>query len=96
MSSRNADSLVPDSDQGEVLGNIEGLQMTASSRINSNTSVNKIDETRVSIAVEGGDLLVNERNFDRQAHTHHTMAWLSYLQIDFFEAIGRLIPLSLF
>ena len=45
--------------------------MTASKRINSHTDINMIDKTRGNITVEGGDLLVNERNIDRQTHTHH-------------------------
>ena len=31
----------------------------------------KHDETRGNITVEEGDLSVNERNIDRQTHTHH-------------------------
>ena len=46
--------------------------MTASSKINSRTDSNRIDETRGNITVEEGDLLVNEKNLDRQTHTHHS------------------------
>ena len=46
--------------------------MTASSRINSHTGVTRIDETRGNNAVEGGDLLVNDRNVGRHIQTHHT------------------------
>ena len=53
------------------LGNIEGLQMIASSRINLRTDLNWFDETCSNITVEEGDLSVNERNFDQQTHTHH-------------------------
>ena len=42
-SGRDADSAVPN-----FSGNIKGLEMTASSRINSNTDLNNIDETRGS------------------------------------------------
>ena len=60
--------------------------MTASSRMNSYADLSKIDETRSNITVadlseidetrsnitvEERGLAVNERNFDRQAHTHH-------------------------
>ena len=45
--------------------------MTASSRINSRTKLNRIDETRGNITVHEGDFLVIERNSDRQTHTHH-------------------------
>ena len=45
--------------------------MTASSRINSHTDLKRIDETRSNFTVEGGDLLVNERNIDQQTHTQH-------------------------
>ena len=40
-------------------------------RINSHTDLNRIDETRRNITKEDGDLLVNDRNIDRQTHTHH-------------------------
>ena len=71
FSGRDADSLVPDPDQRDFSANIEGLQMTASTRIN--TDLNQIDETRrSSIVVERGDSLVKEKNFDRQAHSHHS------------------------
>ena len=55
----------------DISGNIEGLQMTVSGRINSNTDSNRIDETCGYITVEGEDLLVDEKNFDRQTHAHH-------------------------
>ena len=56
----------------DFLGNIEGLEMITSSKINSNTGLNKVDETHGNITAEEGDLLVNERNFYRLSHTHHT------------------------
>ena len=58
--------------QRDFSGNIEGLQMTASSKINSHTDLNRIDETRRSIFVEGGDWLVNEKSIDRQTHTYYS------------------------
>ena len=54
------------------LVNIEGLQMTTSSRINSHKNLNNTDETRGNFIVEEGDLLVYEKNIDRQPHTHHS------------------------
>ena len=69
-------SVVLDPDQSDFSRNIEGLQMTASSRINSHTDLNKIDETRGNITVEGRNLFVNEKYIDRQAHTHHTSCQL--------------------
>ena len=72
-SKRSVDGNVLELDQRDFSGNIEGLQMTASSRINSRTDLNRIEETRGNITVEEGDLLVNERNIDRQTHTHHNL-----------------------
>ena len=51
--------------------------MITSSRIKSHTDLNRSDETRDNITVEGGDLLVNENNIDRQTHTHHQNKILS-------------------
>ena len=56
----SVDGNVLELDQRDFSGIIEGLQMTASSRINSGTDLNKIDETRGNIPVEESDLLVNE------------------------------------
>ena len=70
MKSVNASSgygvggVVLDPDQRDFLGEIEGLQMTAVSRKYSHTDLNRIDETRGNISVEGGCLLVNEKNID--------------------------------
>ena len=61
-----------DPDQRDFSGNIKGPQITASSRINSHTDLNKIDETRDNITREGGDLLVNERSIARQTQTHQS------------------------
>ena len=69
-SGRGMDGVVPDPDQRDFSGIIEDLQTTASSRINSHIHLKRIDETRGSITVEGGDLMVNEINFDQQAHTY--------------------------
>ena len=60
-SERSVDSNVFEPDQGDFLGIIEGLQMTASSRVHSRTDLNRIDETRGNFTVEEGDLLVNEK-----------------------------------
>ena len=69
-SGRSVDGNVFVSDQRVFLGNIEGLRMTASSRMNSNTDLNRIHETRGNFTVEEGegDLLVNEKNIDRQVY----------------------------
>ena len=72
LSGRSVDGNVLEPDQRDFLGNIDGRQMTASSRINSHTDFNRIDETRGSITVEEGDSLVNEKNIDWQKYTHHT------------------------
>ena len=65
-------SFVFDPGQRDFPGNIEGLRMTASNRINSHTDFNRIDETRGNITVEGGDLLVDDRNIDQQPPSHRT------------------------
>ena len=65
-------SVLPDTDRRYFSRNVEGLPMTASSRKKCHTDLNRIDDTRGSITVEAGDLAVNERNFDRQAHSLHT------------------------
>ena len=69
LSGNGIGSVVLDPDQRDFSVNIEGLQMTASSRINSQTNSNRIGETRDNITVEGSDLLVNKRNFDQQTHS---------------------------
>ena len=67
-------SVVLDPDQRDFSRSIGSLQMIASSRINSHTDLNRIDETRGNFTVEGGELLVNEKNIDRQTHAHHSYA----------------------
>ena len=84
-SRRRFDGIELELDQRDFLGNIESLQMTASSRINSHTDLNRIDETRGNITVERGDLLINERNIDRQKHTHHNC----FLQLITVERINK-------
>ena len=59
LSGLGVSSAVSDPDQRDFSGNIKGRQMTASSKINSHTDLNGIDETRGNITGEGGDLLVN-------------------------------------
>ena len=71
-SGQSGDGNVLEPDQRDFLGNIEGLQMSASRRINSHTEIKRIDETHGSITVEEGDLLVNEKNIDRQTYAHHS------------------------
>ena len=70
-SGRSVHGNVLDHDQRGFSGNIKGLQLTALSRINSCTDLNRIDETRGNITVEGSDSLFSERNIDRQTQTHH-------------------------
>ena len=45
--------------------------MAASGEMNSNTALNKINETRCNNNVEVGDLSANEGNIYRQTRTHH-------------------------
>ena len=67
---RSVAGTVLDPDQRDFSGNVEGQQMTASGRIHSRSDLNKIDETRGNVTVEG-DLVVNKKIFDRQSLTHH-------------------------
>ena len=69
------DGNVLEPDQRDFLGKIEGLRKTTSSIINSHTDLYRIDETRGNITVEEGDLLVNEKNIDRQTQAHHIFSW---------------------
>ena len=71
-SGRSIDGNVLERDRRDSSGDIEGLQMTASSRIQSRTDLNRIDETRGNITVEEGDMLVNEKIIDRQTNTQHS------------------------
>ena len=71
-SRRGVDSVIHDPRRRDFSRKIEKLQVTASSRINSHREFDGIVETRDSLTVEGSDFMVNERDFDRQAHTHHT------------------------
>ena len=59
LSVRSVDGNVLEPDQKDFMGNIECLQVTASSRKNSHTNLNTIDETRGNNTVDEGDLLVN-------------------------------------
>ena len=83
-SGRSVDGNVLEPERRYFSGNIEGLQMTASSRINSHTDLNRIVETRGNITAEGGDLLVNERNSDRQTHTDHNFIYF-FAQLGFMK-----------
>ena len=80
-SGRVVDSVLTDPDRRNFSGIFEGLQITASSRINSNTDLSNIEETRSNIPVEGGDLLVNKKKFDRQTHTHHNTSQVTNLSV---------------
>ena len=55
-SGRRVDGIVLDHDPRDFLGNIEGLQMTVSSRVSSHTFLNRIDETHGKITIEGSYL----------------------------------------
>ena len=55
--------------------------MTASSRKNSCTDLEIIDETGGNIAVEEGDLLINETNIDRQTHSSQKYLGCLWLQV---------------
>ena len=46
--------------------------MTASNSIISHWDLNRIDDTRGIFTVDEDDLLVNEKNLDRQTHAHHS------------------------
>ena len=82
-------SFVFDHGHRDSPGSIEGLRMTASSRINSHTDLNRIDETRGNITVEGGDLLVDERNIDQQPPTHHTNQYVAHEFVNhFFDSLS--------
>ena len=54
-SGRSVDGNDFEPDRGEFLGNIGGLQMTALSKKNSRTHLNRIDETRCNFTVETSD-----------------------------------------
>ena len=71
-SGQSVDDSVLEHVERDLSGNIGGLQMTASSRIISGTNLKRIAETRGSITPKESDLLVNERNIDRQTHTQCT------------------------
>ena len=70
-SGRSGDGNVLEPNRRDFLGNVEGLQMTASSGKHSRTDFKMIEETHGIINVEGGDLLVYGKNIDQQTHTHH-------------------------
>ena len=73
-SGRSLDGNVLEPDHRDFSGKVEGLQMTTSSRVNSHTDLGNIHQTRGNYTVEGGDLLVIERNVERQTYTHHSMS----------------------
>ena len=63
---RNPSNVVLDPDLKDISLNVNGLQIIASSRNNSNTILNRIDGT-----VEAGDYPVSETTFDRETRIHH-------------------------
>ena len=70
-SERIVDGNVLEHDQRDFLGNIKVSRMTAFSRINTHTGLNRIDDTRGRSTVEAGDLLFHEMSIDRQTHAHY-------------------------
>ena len=53
--------------------------MTASSRINSHTDLNRMHETRGNVTVEEGDLLVSEKTLtDKQSLITHCKTRMGY------------------
>ena len=59
-SGRGAESVVQVPHWRDFSGNIESLQMTVPTRMNSHTGLYRIEETRSSTTVEGGDLTVKK------------------------------------
>ena len=82
---------VLDVDQRDFSGDTNNQQMTASSRFNSNTNLNGIDETHGNIIVEDNDLPVGERSTDREAHAHHNPGSVSVFIFLSFIIYGRAI-----
>ena len=66
----NPSSDLLDTNQRDVSGDRKNLEITASSRLNSNVHLNGNNETRSNITVEEGDLPVGEKNLDRETHAH--------------------------
>ena len=71
-SGRSVDGNVMEPDRRDFSGQVEGLQINATSKIRSRTDSSRINETRGNITVEEGDLMVKEKNIDRQPQTHHS------------------------
>ena len=71
FSGQSLDGNVLKLDQRDFSGNVQGLQMTASSRLNSHTDLNKIDETRGNYTVgEVICLSMTETLIGTHTHTH--------------------------
>ena len=71
VSSGDPGSFALDPDHWYFSGIVGGLQMTASSRVNSNTSLNRIDGNCDNITIKTGDLSFMKRSFDCQTHAYH-------------------------
>ena len=69
---RDAEKIVPHPCQFDFSKEIEGIQVTASSKRTPNRALNRIDETGGNITDEVGDLSVNDRKSDRQPQNHHS------------------------
>ena len=67
----NPGCVVLDPDQRGFSGDTNGLQMTATSRFNSDANLDGINETRGNITTDEGDLMVEEKIPDRETHAHH-------------------------
>ena len=61
-SGRSVDGKVVEPDQRDFLSNIKSLRRTSLSTINSHTDLYRFDETRGNIAVEEGELVVNDKH----------------------------------
>ena len=90
-SGREVGSVVLDSDQRDFSGNIESLRMTASSRTNSHKDLNRINETRCNITVEGGRWLVGQRKNYWPANTHSSHSLPSSSSCPFFYSKGMVL-----
>ena len=73
-SGNGTNSAVQNSDRRDFIGNAENTPLkSASSGLDLNIDQDRIDETRDIENSGDGDFPVLESNFDRQAHTHHTL-----------------------
>ena len=65
-------SEVQNPDRRDVLGNIRNTpRMSASSRLDLDNELNRIDETRNDVDFEDGDFPALKPNYDWREHAHH-------------------------